>query len=140
MNDLHTLEQVIEMVTQLMGNLETKAFEQEGFSELSMRQLLYLETVARMEQPSSSELADQLQVTKPSVTNLVGKLMQMGYVKKVQSNEDRRVYHIVLTPKGERFTETHANMHRLIAQQLTENLSAAETEQLLALLKKVLKD
>ena len=138
MNDQRTLEQIIKMLTQLIGKLEAEAFEQEGFSELSMRQLLYLETIARMGQPTFSELADQLKVTKPSITNLVGKLIGMGYVKKVQSNEDRRVYRIEMAPKGEQFTEMHANMHRLIAHKLTENLSATETGQLVTVLQKVL--
>lgn len=132
------LEEIVEMISSLMGNLETAAFEQEGFSELSMRQLLYMETIAQMNHPAFSELAERLNVTKPSVTALVQKLIRMGYVKKVQSEEDRRVYHIVLTSKGEKFTEMHAHMHRLIAQKLAENLDADEVQQLSTLLQKVL--
>ena len=50
----------------------------------------------------------------------------MGYVTKVQSAEDRRVYHIVLTPKGERINELHENVHKLLAARLTKNLSENE--------------
>jgi DNA-binding MarR family transcriptional regulator len=103
-----------------------------------MRQLLYLETIAQMDRPAFSQLAEKLEVTRPSVTALVQKLIHLGYVKKVQSEEDRRVYHIVLTPKGEQFTEMHANMHRLIAQKLAENLDADEVQQLSVLLQKVM--
>jgi hypothetical protein len=42
-----------------------------------------------------------------------------------------------LDAKGEQFTEMHANLHRLIAQHLTANLSATETQQLSALLQKI---
>lgn len=133
-----SLEKIVEMISHLMGTLEAEAFEQDGFSELSMRQLLYLETIARMDRPAFSELAEKLEVTRPSVTTLVQKLIRMGYVKKVQSEEDRRVYHIVLTPKGEQFNQMHTNVHRLIAQKLTENLNAAEAQQLSALLQKII--
>lgn len=133
-----SLEKIVEMISHLMGTLEAEAFEQDGFSELSMRQLLYLETIARMDRPAFSELAEKLEVTRPSVTALVQKLIRMGYVKKVQSEEDRRVYHIVLTPKGEQFNQMHANVHRLIAQKLTENLNADEVQQLSDLLQKVM--
>ena len=137
MTEQLSLEQIVAMISQLLGNYEAQAFEQSGFSELSVRQWLYLETIAKLGQPTFSELAEKLEVTKPSVTTLVAKLIRMGYVKKLQSNQDRRVYHIVLDAKGEQFTEMHANLHRLIAQHLTANLSATETQQLSALLQKI---
>ena len=138
MDDKEILEQAIALISRLMGEMEAEAFEQEGFSNLSMRQLLYLETIAQLERPTFSELADQLDVTKPSVTALVKKLMKMGYVKKIQSQEDLRVYHIVLTAKGEQFTEMHNQTHRLLAERLTQNLNDQEIHQMAVMLKKVI--
>ena len=138
MNDREILQQAIALISRLMGEMEAEAFEQEGFSNLSMRQLLYLETIAQMKRPTFSELADQLDVTKPSVTALVKKLMKMGYVKKVQSQEDLRVYHIVLTAKGKQFTEMHDQTHRLLAERLTQNLNEQEIHQMAVMLKKVI--
>jgi DNA-binding MarR family transcriptional regulator len=138
MNDREILQQAIALISRLMGEMEAEAFEQEGFSNLSMRQLLYLETIAQLERPTFSELADQLDVTKPSVTALVKKLMKMGYVKKVQSQEDLRVYHIVLTAKGKQFTEMHDQTHRLLAERLTQNLNEQEIHQMAVMLKKVI--
>ena len=138
MNDKEILEKAIALISRLMGEMEAEAFEQEGFSNLSMRQLLYLETIAQMERPTFSELADQLDVTKPSVTALVKKLIKMGYVKKIQSQEDLRVYHIVLTAKGEQFTEMHDRTHRLLAERLTQNLNEQEIHQIAVMLEKVI--
>ena len=115
-----------------------EAFEQEGFSNLSIAQMSYLETIAQMEGPTFSELADQLAVTKPSVTAIVKKLIKLGYVKKVQSQEDLRVYHIVLAPKGERFTEMHDKTHQLLAERLTSNLNKQELHQMAVILEKVI--
>ena len=86
MNQL-SLEQTIEMITRLMGTLEAEAFAQEEFSELSMRQLLYLETITQLGSPTFSELAQKLEVTKPSVTALVQRLIKMGYVKKIPGSD-----------------------------------------------------
>ena len=138
MNDREILQQAIALISRLMGEMEAEAFEQEGFSNLSMRQLLYLETIAQMERPTFSELADKLDVTKPSVTALVKKLIKMGYVKKVQSQEDLRVYHIVLTTKGEQFTKMHDQTHRLLAERLTQNLNEQEIHQMAVVLKKAI--
>lgn len=137
MNDQQLLEHTIELISRLMGELETQAFEQEGFSDLTMRQLLYLETIAKMKQPTSSELARELAVSKPSVTAITQKLITAGYVKKIQSQDDRRVYHIVLTPKGERLNEMHDNVHKLLAKRLTQNLTAVEIRQMAIILEKV---
>ena len=138
MSDQQIVEQVVAMISHLMGKLEAEAFEQEGFSDLSMRQMLYLDAIAQLKHPSFSELAEKLAVTKPSVTAIVKKLIANGYVKKVQSTDDLRVYHIVLAPKGEQFAEMHEKTHRLLAGKLIQNLEAREIHQLSALLKKML--
>jgi len=138
MSDQEILEQAIALISRLMGEMETQAFEQEGFSDLSMRQMMHLETITQLGQPTFSELASKLAITKPSVTAIVRKLMNMGYVKKVQSQEDLRVYHIVLTPKGEQFTEMHDRTHQMLAEMLTQNLNKQEIHQMAVLLEKVI--
>ena len=137
MAELTTLAQTIAMISRLMAQLETEAFEQEGFSELSMRQVLYLEAIAQLENPTFSDLAEKLAVTKPSVTALVRKLIRMGYIQKIQSQEDLRVYHIALAPKGQQFTQMHENIHQVLAERLTQNLSDLDIQQLNALLYKI---
>lgn len=138
LDDHQILEQTIEMISRLMGELETEAFKQEGFSDLSMRQLLYLETIARMERPTFSEVADELSVTKPSVTAIIQKLIGLGYVTKVQSEQDRRAFHIILTPKGEQLSEMHDNIHKMLAKRLTQNLTEPEIHQMAALMRKII--
>ncbi len=138
MDEKEIIEETIATISQLMGELETQAFQQQGFSDLSMRQLLYLETIAQLEQPTFSDLADQLEVSRPSVSAVIRKLKQNGYVRKIQSPEDGRVYHILLTPKGQALSAMHDNIHRILAERLMSNLSKDETEQLAALLRKIL--
>ena len=131
-----SLEQTIALITGLIADMEARAFQQDGFSELSMRQVSYLDTIARLEHPSFGELAEALGVTRPSVTALVGKLIHSGYVQKVQDGEDRRSFHILLTRKGQEFTRIHQNMHQRVVQALIAHLDKAEIEQLTALLNK----
>lgn len=131
-----SLEQIVAQITRLMVDLEARTFQQDGFAELSMRQVYYIETIARLQHPSFGEVAEALGVTRPSVTALVGKLIRNGYVQKVQDHGDRRSFHIVLTEKGRQFTQLHQNMHRMVVQALTARLDEAEIEQLTALLQK----
>jgi DNA-binding MarR family transcriptional regulator len=138
MTDSPALEKVIELASGLMAELESQAFADERFAELSMRQMFYLNTIIRMEHPTFSDLARELNVTKPSVTAIVGTLMNKGYVQKVQDDEDRRTYHIILTTKGKDFNQIHEAMHKRLADFLAAQLDQNEVEQLARLLGKAL--
>jgi DNA-binding MarR family transcriptional regulator len=140
MKNSQSLEPIIAIISLLIARMETEAVKQEQFPELSMRQVYYLETILRMESPTFSDVAQSLGITKPSVTAIVEKLIQKGYVKKVQSGEDHRIYHIIPTSKAEEFSRLHENTHRTLAELFTKNLSKAEIQQLNSLLQKVLQN
>lgn len=131
------LEKVVEILSAVMTGMEERAFQDERFSELSMRQVLYLNTIIRLEHPTFSDLAKELNVSKPSVTANVSSLILKGYVQKVRDDEDLRSYHIILTQKGIDFDELHQNVHKLLAQQISSHLDQDETIQLTNLLDKI---
>ncbi|MBA4383831.1 MAG: hypothetical protein C0410_03780 [Anaerolinea sp.] len=134
--NLEPLEKVIDTASSIMAEMEERAFEDERFAELSMRQMLYLNTIIRMGHPTFSDLARELNVSKPSVTANVGTLIRKGYVAKVQDHEDLRSFHIVTTQKALDFDELHQNIHKNMARLLSASLNANEVEQLAALLAK----
>jgi DNA-binding MarR family transcriptional regulator len=134
-----SFDAVIELLTRHFAELETKALQESGLGELSMKQIVYLDTVAALDRPTFTDLANRLGVSKPSVTAIIGRLIQKGYVEKIPSNEDRRVSHIVLTEKGRSLSSAHQNFHRKIARHFAGALDAAEMHQLGQLLYKALK-
>jgi DNA-binding MarR family transcriptional regulator len=140
MNKKEIVYKTVEMISQLMGELESKAFEVEGFSDITMNQMHYLETIARLGEPTFGDLADYLGVTPPSVSVIVKKLIDTGYVKKDQSKLDGRVYHLQLTEKGKRFNELHSEVHQILARRITENLDQDEIEALAALMERIALD
>jgi DNA-binding MarR family transcriptional regulator len=129
--------ETVEMISQLMGELESKAFEQEGFSDITMNQMHYLETIPKLGNPTSGDLADSLGVTRPSVSTIVKKLVDTGYLTKTKSKIDGRVYYLHLTDKGLRFNELHSEVHQILARRITENLNNNEIEDLASLLEKL---
>jgi DNA-binding MarR family transcriptional regulator len=131
------LEKFIAFASALMAELESQAFQDERFAELSMRQMLYLNTIIRMGHPNFSELARKLGVSKPSVTAIVTTLIKKGYVKKVQDDEDRRSFHIILTAQGVQFDQLHESIHKCLADLLASRLDGEEVQQLTRLLEKV---
>lgn len=127
----------VDMISQLMGELESKAFDQEGFSDITLNQILYLEMIARHEQPTFGDIAKRLEVTRPSVSAIVKKLISLGYVSKEQSPDDGRVYYLHLTLKGRRFNELHSEVHQILARRITQRLDQEEINDLAALITKI---
>jgi DNA-binding MarR family transcriptional regulator len=138
MTNSPTLEKVVELTSILMAEMEAQAFQDERFAELSMRQILYLNTILKLENPTFSDLAHELKVTKPSVTAIVGALISKGYVQKVQDAEDRRTYHIAIKTKAREFDQIHAAVHKHLADFLAAQLNPEEVKQLAQLMTKAL--
>jgi MarR family transcriptional regulator, transcriptional regulator for hemolysin len=135
-----SFDQIIAILTRTFAELETQALQESELADLTMKQIVYLDTIARMQSPTFSDLAKQLDVSKPSVTAIVHKLVKNGYVQKVQSEEDKRAFHILLTEKGHELAAIHDNLHQKIAQHFTNVLNEAEMHQLGRLLHKAFKD
>ena len=86
---------------------------------------------------SQSDLARELAVTSPNVTQLIDALESEGYVERVVSETDRRVTFARLTRTGEeRCAELVPAMAAFI-EQTVEALTTEELQQLTTLLQKV---
>jgi len=133
------LTEVISLLTSKFADAQFEGVREAGFSDLSLRQFVYLEIIARLGQPTPSELAKALEVSKPTVTVAIERLEAAGYVRKIPSDTDRRSLRLRLTKKGEMFSKAHANIHRSIARAMTAGLAKAEVAALTALMSKVLR-
>jgi DNA-binding MarR family transcriptional regulator len=140
MDDKRIVLETVEMISQLMGELESKAFEHEGFSDITMNQMHYLETIPKLSNPTSADLADNLGVSRPSVSVIVKKLIETDYLTKSKSKTDGRVYYLHLTEKGLRFNQLHSEVHQILARRITENLNLVEIDELAGLLGKLTHD
>jgi len=117
--------------------MEELARKQLNLRELTLSQMHYLEILNALTNPNVTELATEMQLTKPTVTVAIDKLIQKGYVSKVQSDEDRRSSHLHLTKKGMLINQMHEHAHDQFAELMKESLEPAELEQLTILLEKL---
>ena len=134
----YTLTEIIEVLTRTMGEMESRVLSGSDFAELSMRQLHYLDLVNRLGHPTLSELAQELGVSRPSVTAAVAKLVQAGFLVKVASDEDRRVTHVHLAKKGRYIVMLHDKVHQSVADLFTKTLNKRELQELIRMLNKVI--
>lgn len=134
------MEKLIEGVAKLSGmmaQMEEDAKEQFSLSSLTLTQMHYLEVINHLGNPSLTELAQSLRLTKPTVKVAVDKLIGKDYIVKVRSDADRRSAHIHLTEKGKLINQMHDFAHRRIAETIAKRINQDEIAQLVEILEKL---
>ena len=69
---------------------------------LTRAQWMFLFQLSRQPGMTQSELAEQLQMEKISVSRQAGRLQRAGWIERRDDAEDRRAYHLFLTPRATR--------------------------------------
>ncbi len=130
----------IERLIQAINSEESKYISTSKLKTLSATQIHHIDLINHEHNPTLSELAKTLKVTKPTVTNSIAKLEKLGLVSKIQSDDDRRIQHLHLTKKGMEISKLHDKFHSVFTEKLVSNLNNEEIKQLSAILEKALKE
>jgi DNA-binding MarR family transcriptional regulator len=98
--------------------------------DLSISGLHLLEAVGKngKQGRTISELAQELEITLPSVTVAINKLLKKGYVKKEKCGEDGRRVYVVLTRQGSKVDHAHRYFHRQMVRQVSAEFSDREKQ------------
>ena len=130
----------IEKLIQALESEESKYISASKLKTLSSTQIHHIDLIYHEHNPTLSELAKTLKVTKPTVTNSIDKLDKLWLVFKIQSDDDRRIQHLHLTKKGMEIAKLHDKFHSVFTEKLVSNLNNEEIKQLSAILEKALKE
>jgi len=71
--------------------------------KLSPPHFILLRTLGMKGSMRSSDIADELRVSRGAISNLTDRLYHEGFIRRVRSREDRRVVEIELTSEGREF-------------------------------------
>ena len=95
---------------------------------LTISELHLLESVGKSDEKGKtiSDIAEDLDITLPSVTIAINKLVKKGYVEKVRCENDGRVVYVTLTKLGHKVDSAHQYFHRQMVRQVTKELSEDE--------------
>jgi DNA-binding MarR family transcriptional regulator len=107
---------------------------------LTARQMACLRVLDTDKNITFSDLAVRFGLSKPTVTELIGKLMDSGCVVKEKSREDRRVYYIRLTDKGKAIARMKLRAQMQLVEQIESQLNEIEIETLITLIHKIVSD
>ena len=105
---------------------------------LTISEMHMLESVAKREDGATiTDIAQDLEVTPPSVTMAVKRLEKKGFISKVRSSEDARRVRVRLTGQGHRAEVAHRFFHRQMVRAVANGLDTQERKALLCALDKI---
>ena len=108
-----------------------------GMSELQINQLHYLKVIDRTVDMSFGKFAEILEVTKPSVTEIVNKLIRLDVVEKKQCTRDKRIYYIKLTEKGRNIARLPFLAEQRVVDIIVSSLDDEEIDTFIRIIKKL---
>ncbi len=136
---MDNLKETITYLSDLIEKILEETIAMSDFEDLTQQQLHYLKVLVKMKNPTLTEFARELGRTKPTVTVLVDKLTEKGYIKRIHSDEDRRVMHLHVDKKGTKINALREMAHERMSEKIRSGLSETETAILAELLKKIVK-
>lgn len=110
-------QSLLDIVPRLNRWAEASVARAAGENRLSLRQLSAL-TMIESEQTTLGDVARRLMVTPAVVTGLIDRLERRGYVRRINSTDDRRRVLLALTDEGRNAAES-------VSKQLREEMSSA---------------
>ena len=129
-------EAFIKVYTKFKLHFYKSLFEkiQQRETSLTTVETYSIEIIHAMGTPTIGEFASFIQISSPNAAYKVNSLIKKGYVRKVQSEDDKREYHLEVTDK---YYEYY-NMNAVYVKKVTERMRERFTKEELEVLDKVL--
>jgi DNA-binding MarR family transcriptional regulator len=133
----HRFGFLVNEVGRLYGRrFDQLARQQLGLSRAQVRLLGQLAMHDGDRPLSQAELADRLDLTAMGVASLCDRMEQAGWIRRQTSATDRRANEVQLEPRAHEALDEAVRLGDAVQSQALEGLSAAESAQLLKLLRK----
>ncbi|MFB5673405.1 MarR family transcriptional regulator [Paenibacillus terreus] len=135
---MHLSEQIIETEQDKMFR-----YAQEQQLEAIPRHLTsvhVIDCIGNNEPINNTALAEKMDLSKAGITKISAKLLEEGYIKRRQLNDNKKEVYFSLTAKGRQVFELHQQLHKLEEKrfmQLLEPFTEAELHVILRFLQNV---
>jgi len=123
---VETFHNILKTELQLINNI-TK-------TELSMREIHLIEIVSK-KNITISDIAKSFEITNASVTVMVNKLVDAGYLIKQKGTLDARNIFLELTEKGKSINQEHYNFHKIMVDKISKRFTGLERQVLFSSVK-----
>ncbi|MBO4899252.1 MAG: MarR family transcriptional regulator [Lachnospiraceae bacterium] len=132
-----TINQVLVRLFRRINYLEERAICQDKYKNITLNEVHVIEAIGEDGDKNMTAVAKALDVTTGTLTISVNSLVRKGLVKRIRSEEDRRVVLISLTDQGRELNHRHVDFHRRMIDEIIEGLSEEEVGVLTEMLGKL---
>lgn len=94
-----------------------------------------IETIYAMDNPTVSEFASFINISSPNAAYKINSLIKKGYLRKVQSEDDKREFHLEVTEKY----LSYYNLSTSYIDEVTERIKSRFSEEEIETVEKVLR-
>jgi DNA-binding MarR family transcriptional regulator len=132
-----TLFRAYKHLIQIKGECSCEITSQCGISDLTIRQIEYLKLMDAHHEVTFSKLAELTCSSKPTVSELIHKLIMQKCIYREKSPLDKRVSYIYLTEKGKGIARIEESTIYKVVDRILGSLHDDEINILIQLFKKV---
>lgn len=136
---LHAFNEMLTTTYRSICKVEEVMLRKLSNGDLSLHEMHMLESIGKHngQNVTITDLAQDLDITPPSVTAMVKRLENKGFITKSRSGEDARCVCILLTEQGRRAEVAHRLFHRKMVRAITKDLTDTEREAIASGLQKM---
>ena len=130
MKHYDTINEVLVSLFNEILDIEERALITDQYKDISVNDMHVIENIGIDKPKNMSTVSRALSVTVGTLTIAINNLVKKGYVKRVRSEEDRRVVLISLTEKGKNAYHHHKLFHDKMVLAVMRELNVSEVEAL----------
>lgn len=128
---------IFENLIKIKSECSCGIFSECSLSDITLKQIHYLKTIDQSGEVTFSRLAEITQNSKPTITDMINKLVRMDCVYREQCPDDGRIYYIRLTGKGEMIARAEQKALEQLIERLIDSLDEDEIDALIVILKQI---
>lgn len=110
-----------------------------SIEHLTLNHYQYLQAVKQLDAPTLSDISEYMDLSNASVSVMVKKLIKESLLEKIQSEEDKRSYHVQLTEFGNQIVDHDKNSFLSVMRRVEAELDEEERKQLRQILGKAIR-
>lgn len=108
--------------------IEEEELKKSRFNDLTPKELHAIDAITMCKNPTVSQVAGKLHLSRATMTVTVDRLVRKGYVERVRSQKDRRIVHLKLTMRGRVVGRAYHTYHNRMVRSFLQNRTDEELQ------------
>lgn len=127
----------VEVYTKFKLHFYQEIFErfQNREASLTTVETFAMETIQALDSPTINEFASFMRISPPNAAYKVNSLIRKGYVRKVQSREDKREYHLEVTRKYQDYYNISSSYMETVVGRMRQRFTPEDQAKLTEMLR-----